>query len=141
VAELQKHASDKIIFTGYVYGEELQELYSNAYCYVHPSTIEGLPVTLLEGVAYGNCVIASDIPANTEVVEDNGVIFESMNVDDLCEALKMVIANPALARELGERAMAHGVAEYNYDKVTAKTEALYRRVLSGEMPMLNSTAT
>ncbi len=141
VAELQKHASDKIIFTGYVYGEELQELYSNAYCYVHPSTIEGLPVTLLEGVAYGNCVIASDIPANTEVVEDNGVVFESMNVDDLCEALKMVIGNPALARELGERARAHGVAEYNYDKVTAKTEDLYRRVLRGEMPMLDSTET
>ena len=91
-------------------------------------------MTLLEGVAYGNCVIASDIPANTEVVEDNGVIFESMNVEDLCEALKMVIENPALARELGERARAHGVAEYNYDNVTAKTEALYRRVLSGEMP-------
>ena len=131
VAELHKHASDKIIFPGYVYGEELQELYSNAYCYVHPSTIEGLPVTLLEALAYGNCVITSDIPANMEVVEDNGVIFENMNVDGLCEALKMVIENPALARELGERAMAHGMAEYNYDKVTEKTEALYRDVLAG----------
>lgn len=131
VADLQKHASDKIIFTGYVYGEELQELYSNAYCYVHPSTIEGLPVTLLEAVAYGNCVIASDIPANTEVVEDTGVIFESMNVDDLCESLKLVLGNPALARELGERAKAHGVAEYNYDSVTDRTEQLYRDILAG----------
>ncbi len=130
VADLQKHASDKVIFTGYVYGEALQELYSNAYCYVHPSTIEGLPVTLLEAVAYGNCVIASDIPANTEVVEDTGVIFESMNVDDLCEGLRMVLANPALARELGERAKAHGVAEYNYDSVTEKTERLYRDILA-----------
>ncbi len=137
VAELQKHASDKIIFTGYVYGEELQELYSNAYCYVHPSTIEGLPVTLLEAVAFGNCVIASDIPANTEVVEDSGVIFESMNVDDLCQALKMVLDSPALARELGERAKAHGVEEYNYDRVTEKTEALYRRVLRGEIPAMD----
>lgn len=132
VAELQKHASDKVIFTGYVYGEALQELYSNAYCYVHPSTIEGLPVTLLEAVAYGNCVIASDIPANTEVVEDTGVIFESMDVDDLCEGLKMVLANPAMARELGERAKAHGVAEYNYDSVTDKTERLYRDMLAND---------
>lgn len=132
VAELQKHASDKVIFTGYVYGEALQELYSNAYCYVHPSTIEGLPVTLLEAVAYGNCVIASDIPANTEVVEDTGVIFESMDVDDLCEGLKMVLANPAMARELGERAKVHGVAEYNYDSVTDKTERLYRDMLAND---------
>ena len=99
-----------------MYGDELRELYSNAYCYVHPSTMEGLPVTLLEAAAYGNCVVASDILANTEVVEDNGVISENMNVDDFCEALKMVIEDPALARELGERAMAHGVAEYNYER-------------------------
>lgn len=131
VADLQKHASDKIIFTGYVYGDELQELYSNAYCYVHPSTIEGLPVTLLEAVAYGNCVIASDIPANTEVVEDNGIIFESMDVDALGAALERVLGSPELARELGERAKAHGVAEYNYDKVTERTERLYTDVLAG----------
>lgn len=129
VAELQKHASDKIIFTGYVFGDELHELYSNAYCYVHPSTIEGLPVTLLEAVAYGNCVIASDIPANTEVVEDTGVIFESQNIDGLREALKKVLADPALAEQLGRKAKAHGVEEYNYDRVTERTLALYHEIL------------
>jgi len=129
VAELHTHTSDKIIFTGYVYGEMLRELYSNAYCYVHPSTIEGLPVTLLEALAYGNCVIASDIPANKEVVEDAGIIFESQNVDELCDALTTAIENPVLARQLGDRAKARGVAEYNYDSVTEKTERLYRHVL------------
>ncbi|HUV03485.1 MAG TPA: glycosyltransferase family 4 protein [Armatimonadota bacterium] len=129
VARLKAHASDKVILTGYVYGDTLQELYTNAYCYVQPSTIEGLPVTLLEAVAYGNCVIASDIPANTEVVHDAGIIFESENVDDLCDALKMVLDNPELAESLGERAKARGVEEYNYDRVTEKTEKLYRYIL------------
>ncbi|MHB0913217.1 MAG: glycosyltransferase family 4 protein [Armatimonadota bacterium] len=130
VAGLEKHASDKIIFTGYVYGEELQELYSNAYCYVHPSTIEGLPVTLLEAVAYGNCIVSSDIPPNLEVVQDTGAIFESQNVDDLARSLDAVLKDPALARRLGEKAKARGVVEYNYDTVTAKTEQLYRQVLN-----------
>ncbi len=129
VRELQSHASDKIIFTGYVYAETVQELYSNAYCYVHPSTIEGLPVTLLEAVAYGNCIIASNIPANMEVAEDIGVIFESQNVDDLCRALSTVMSNPALAKELGERAKTRGVVEYNYDSVTEKTVEAYRSIL------------
>lgn len=129
VAELQKHASDKIIFTGYVYGEALQELYSNAYCYVHPSTMEGLPVTLLEALAYGNCIIASDIPANTEAVQEGGIIFESQNVAALSEALARVIAKPALAEELGKRARARGVAEYNYDRVAEKTLELYEETL------------
>jgi len=129
VENLHKSASDKVIFTGYVYGETLQELYSNAYCYVHPSTIEGLPVTLLEAVAYGNCVIASDIPANVEVVQDTGVIFQSQNVDDLARALKYVLDNPVMARGLGEKAKALGVREYNYDSVTQKTLRLYEAVI------------
>ena len=129
VATLESHASDKIIFIGYVYGEALQELYTNAYCYVHPSTMEGLPVTLLEALAYGNCIVASDIPANTEAVQEDGIIFESQNVAALSEALARVIAQPALAEELGKRARARGVAEYNYDRVTKKTLELYEETL------------
>jgi glycosyltransferase involved in cell wall biosynthesis len=132
VADLQKHASDKIVFTGYVFGEILQELYSNAYCYVHPSTIEGLPFTLLEAVSYGNCVIASDIPPNMEVIEGIGMDFRTQDVDDLCQVLSSVAGNPALARELGERAKRRGLAEYNYDSVAEKTEALYRAVLDAK---------
>ncbi|MCL6520201.1 MAG: glycosyltransferase family 4 protein [Armatimonadetes bacterium] len=128
VESLHRMAGDNVIFTGYVYGETLQELYSNAYCYVHPSTIEGLPVTLLEAVAYGNCVIASNIPANKEVVQDSGIIFESENVESLCEALDKIVKDSELARNLGEKAKALGVKEYNYDSVTQKTLALYQEV-------------
>ena len=129
VAKLQSHASDKIIFTGYVYDDVIRELYTNAYCYVHPSTIEGLPVTLLEALAYGNCIIASDIPANTEVVHDAGVMFESENVAGLTEALGRVIGEPALADELRAKALARGVKEYNYDRVTELTLGLYAWML------------
>lgn len=130
VEELRKHASDKIIFTGYVFGETLQELYSNAYCYVHPSTIEGLPFTLLEAASYGNCVIASDIPPNAEVVEDTGVLFKTQDVDDLHSRLSQIISQPELARSLGEKARTAGLAEYNYDSVTQRTEEVYRSLLS-----------
>ena len=129
VDELRKHESDKIIFTDYVFGETLQELFSNAYCYVQPSTIEGLPITLLEAVSYGSCVVVSDIPPNTEIVQDAGVTFESQNVDDLSEALSMVIDNPILARELGERAREHGFAEFTFDKVADQIERLYQEVM------------
>ncbi len=129
VAELQKSASDKIIFTGNVYDDMKHELYSNAYCYVQPSTIEGLPITLIEAVAYGNCIVASDIPACVEVVEDDGVLFESTNILSLASALQKVLDDPALAKELGARAKARGVAEYNYDRVTERTLALYKDVV------------
>jgi glycosyltransferase involved in cell wall biosynthesis len=132
VRDLRQHESEKIIFTGYVHGELLQELYSNAYCYVHPSTVEGLPFTLLEAVSYGNCVIASDIPPNAEVVRDMGMLFASQDVDGLEQALKRVIDNPGLARSLACKARTSGLAEYNYESVTEQTVEVYRKVLSAE---------
>lgn len=131
VERLKAAAGDRVIFTGYVYGDVLHELYSNAYCYVHPSTIEGLPITLLEAVAYGRCVVASDIPPNLEVVKDAGIAFESKNVEDLCRALQTAIDSPALVGELGRRAQAMGVAEYSYDSIAAKTLKLYAAVVAG----------
>jgi glycosyltransferase involved in cell wall biosynthesis len=61
----------------------LEELWSNAYFVVQPSTMEGLSISLIEAMSYGKCVLTSDIPANMEVVEDCAISFQSKNVDDL----------------------------------------------------------
>lgn len=139
VRKLQSVADERVVFTGYVYGDQLHELYSSAYCYVHPSTIEGMPITLLEAVAYGRCVVASDIPPCLEVVKDNGIIFESRNVDDLQRALQTVVDNPALAADLGRRAQTMGMAEYSYDSIAAKTVKLYCAVLAGKTGLIDET--
>lgn len=69
--ELAK-GDDRILFTGFVQGAMLDELYSNAYIYTLPSDLEGMPLSLLEAMSYGNCCLVSDIPECAEVVEDNG---------------------------------------------------------------------
>lgn len=68
---------DRIIFTGFVQGQILKELYSNAYVYTLPSDLEGMPLSLLEAMSYGNCCLVSNIPECTEVVEDRALIFKS----------------------------------------------------------------
>lgn len=73
--ELAK-ADDRIIFTGFVQGQLLDELYSNAYTYTLPSDLEGMPLSLLEAMSYGNCCVVSDIPECTEVVEDKALILK-----------------------------------------------------------------
>lgn len=66
----QKAKQDsRVIMTGFVQGELLEELYSNAYIYVLPSDVEGMPISLLEAMSYGNCCLISDIAENVEVVE------------------------------------------------------------------------
>lgn len=74
--ELAK-GDERIIFTGFVQGQELEELYSNAYIYTLPSDLEGMPLSLLEAMSYGNCCIVSNISECTEVVEDKAMILRN----------------------------------------------------------------
>ena len=67
-----------------------KEIYSNAYVYVLPSKLEGMPLSLLEAMSYGNCVIGSDIAEIADVVEDKAILFKKANVEDLKEKLQMV---------------------------------------------------
>lgn len=66
----------RIVFTGYVYGQEIQELYSNSYIFALPSNLEGMANALLEAMSYGNCCLISDIPENTEVVHEKAMCLK-----------------------------------------------------------------
>ena len=73
--------------TGFVQGQELEELYSNAYLYVLPSDIEGMPMSLLEALSYGNTCLVSNIEENTSILNDNQYTFEKSNINDLTNKL------------------------------------------------------
>ena len=97
----------RIIFTGFLTGEPLAELFSNAYIFCLPSTIEGLPVALLEAMNYGSCCLASDIPENLEALETYGYTFRNRDVGDLHRVLESLIASPEKVSEKKEPALAH----------------------------------
>ena len=93
--------NDRIIFTGFVSGNTLGELFSNAYLYVLPSEIEGHPIALLEALSYGICVVTSDIPENLEVSEHYGFSFKNKNIFSLKRVLEELLADPKLVKETG----------------------------------------
>ena len=62
----------------------------DAYIYTLPSDLEGMPLSLLEAMSYGNCCLVSDIPECAEVVEDKALIFQKSNVEDLQEKLQEI---------------------------------------------------
>jgi glycosyltransferase involved in cell wall biosynthesis len=129
-AKLKAYESDKIRMLDYVFGEGLEELWSNAYCVVQPSTMEGLSIALLEALSYGRCVLISDIPENMEVAEDCALSFRSRDVGDLEAKLRMLIEQPALVRQFESKARGHIEAHYSWDTVADKHEALYRELLA-----------
>lgn len=127
--ELKDLAKDdyRIIFTGFVQGSLLDELYSNAYLYTLPSDLEGMPLSLLEAMSYGNCCLVSDIPECAEVVEDKAVIFRKSDVSDLREKLQDACDHPEDVMKLKKQAGDFICGKYDWDDVVEKTLNLYRR--------------
>ena len=127
--ELKESAleDERILFTGFVQGQMLEELYSNAYCYVLPSDVEGMPLSLLEAMSYGNCCLTSDINECAEVVEDKAVLFEKGNVNDLQNKLQMLCDDEQLVAALKETAADYICNKYNWNSVVEKTLQAYKK--------------
>ena len=125
-----KHISknnDNIIFTGFVEGQELGELYSNAYIYCLPSDLEGMPLSLLEAMSYGNCCLTSDIKECSEVLCDKGVLFKKSNVKDLTKVLQDLCNNATKVRKYKNESQKYVLDKYNWDDVVDKTLKLYKQ--------------
>ena len=128
VAELKQLAAgdDRILFTGFVQGPLLSELYGNAYLYTLPSNLEGMPLSLMEALSYGNCCLTSDIPECADLLAGHGMTFRAGDADDLAEKLQRLIDDPALVERCRTGAADSICEKYNWDSVVAQTLALYR---------------
>ena len=116
----------RILFTGFVQGQELEELYSNAYVYVLPSDLEGMPLSLLEAMSYGNCCLVSDIPECVDVVEDKAIIFQKSDVNSLYTKLVDICCNSSNVQSFKRTAEKFVCNKYSWNKIVKDTCCLYR---------------
>lgn len=123
---LKDKASKNVIFTGAVDGEELRELFSNAYIYVLPSDLEGMPISLLEAMSYGKCCLTSDIPECKEINGKNGFIFEKSNIESLRKELAKLLNNPELVEKAGVNAKLYVEKNHDWSAIIKKTESIYK---------------
>lgn len=125
--ELIKKAkkNKNIIFTGFIQGEELEELYSNAYIYVLPSDLEGMPLTLLEAMSYNNCCLTSDIPECKTVMNEYGITFKKTNIKDLTEKMITLLNDKNLVKKYKDNSQKYVLEKYNWDDITKRTLELY----------------
>lgn len=138
VSEIHDKAktNENIILTGFVQGEELEELYSNAYLFVLPSDIEGMALSLLEAMSYGNCCLVSDICENKEVVEDRAFTFRKSDTSDLQDKLIFLVKHPEIVKDYQQQSSDYICNKYSWDQVTEETIRCYRKAL-GEHESLN----
>lgn len=126
--KLKKNAAsdERIIFTGFVKGDIIDELYSNCYMFVLPSNLEGMANTLLEAMSFGCCALVSDIPENSEVVGDMAPLFKNRNDEDLREKLQYFLDNYGEVLRYRKGASDYICDRYNWDRVVAQMLEVYR---------------
>jgi glycosyltransferase involved in cell wall biosynthesis len=119
---------DRVLMPGYVYGEELDELFTNARTFVQPSALEGLPLTLLEAMGSGTPVIASDIAPHREVVGRNRIgarLFADGDVHSLVEALQYVDKDPEAEKRAAAYDATFVARNFDWNACVDRLEAVY----------------
>jgi glycosyltransferase involved in cell wall biosynthesis len=127
--KLRRHESDRVRFLPWVSGSDLEEIVSNAALFVLPSEIEGLSLALLDAMAAGVCVLASDMPENHEVVEGAGFTFHRGDQADLERMLDLLIHNPELRRQAAARERKRIESQYRWPSIARSIETVYYNVL------------
>ena len=126
VDELMCSANEdsRIIFAGFAQGELLEEFYSNAYLYILPSSLEGMPLSLLEAMSYGNACVVSDIPECTDVVGDKAFVVKPQ-ADELQKCIQALCNDEKTVRKYKAGAADYICEKYNWEDVVNRTLELY----------------
>jgi len=127
----QARGDKRIIFTGFVFGQDYRALQQNAYCYVHATEVGGTHPALLEAMGYGNCVLTLATPENIEVVGDAGVPY--IDEFDLAEKLQRVLRDGSLVQAYRNRAQLRIRNFYDWETVVDQYEQLFARMCGEEI--------
>lgn len=125
ITDLKERArgDKRIVFTGFVFGQDYRALQQNAYCYVHATEVGGTHPALLEAMGYGNCVLTLATPENIEAVGEAGIPYA--DEFDLAEKLQRVLRDGSLVQSYRHRAQLRVREHYDWDRVVDQYERLF----------------
>jgi glycosyltransferase involved in cell wall biosynthesis len=121
----------RVHFLGY--RSDVAELLAIFDCFVLSSRSEGLSITLLEAMAAGLPIVATDVGGNGEVIqnEETGLLVPPAQPSRLAAALKRMLTDGEAARRMGERGSARVREHFSLDKMVAGYERIYDELLRG----------
>jgi glycosyltransferase involved in cell wall biosynthesis len=136
MTELISHASalgikNKVIFAGW--RSDIPQLINTFDIFVLPSLNEGMGRVLVEAMAIGKPIVASDIGGIPDLVKNgaNGILFPPGNVDAMAEAIIKLLLDRELARKMGKEGE-KGSLNYDTGAMVKKIEGLYEDLLRGK---------
>lgn len=130
VAEFAKAAlSDSLV--GPEYGPAIRQRLDEADIFVLPSYLEGQPIAIIEAMAAGVPVVGTSIGAVPDLIRDgvDGYVVDAGDVDGLADALRALIENPAIRRDMSRSIRARAEAHHSLEKLSAELAGIYRGIL------------
>jgi glycosyltransferase involved in cell wall biosynthesis len=121
------HLEKDVVFTGYIPYEDLPGMYSAADLYVYPSLYEGFGLPVVEAMACGCPVIASNVSSLPEVVGDAGVLI-TPTVDELATSMQEVLRDESLRDELSRKGLERA-SRFTWEKTAAETKKVYEELV------------
>ncbi len=137
IADLKARAraDDRILFTGYLFGQGYHELGTHASIFVETSGVGGTHPALVEAMAFGACVIAHNTPENLETIGDAGFAYDGeAGAESLRAVLQRLLADPATMAEYQQRARQRAQTTYQWDAVTDAYERLFYQLRRRPLP-------
>lgn len=124
---VSRELKEKVFFEGFIPPEKLPDYYRTCDLYIAPSLGgETFGIVLLEGMASGKCVIASNIDGYNQVIKnfENGILFEKGNYKELSEKILMIYKDEKLRKKIEENGLKFS-KEFDWDKIAEKVEKVY----------------
>ena len=115
--ELKNIAGKNVIFTGYLYGDDVIRLMLSSYCYIQPSDVEGLSPVILSVMGLGVPLIVSDIEENEFAVQDTALKFKRGDIASLTQKIDFAEDNYSFMKDLAVKARRRALQEFNWEKV------------------------
>jgi len=132
-----KDWQDSKIIEYWGYRNDMADVFRQTHIVCLPSYREGLPKVLLEAAACGLAIVTTDTPGCREIVRDNinGLLVPVRDSGALAQALKCLIDNPELRKQIGAAGRKIVEDEFSLEKVVGETFLLYKRLLSANKSM------
>ena len=126
-AQIKDTTDARIIFPGYVYGDDTNILMKNAYAYIQPSLIEGLSPVILTVMGLGVPLLCSDIVENKFICGDNATTFISGDSNDLANKICYLLDSPEQIKQKSAAGVIDISNRFNWDKITDQYIDLLRK--------------
>lgn len=128
VEKLKNSGDNRVIFTGFIFGEKFKMILKNCIFYVQPSEVEGTSPMLLTAMGYGKCVIVNGIPENISTIGAAGIYYKKNDIKDLKDKIELLLNNNNLINEYGKKALERISSDFSWDKVAEDYYYLYKNI-------------